>query len=49
LVYFGRDINNIDIKLAEYQTIIGVLESQNITPTLISLEFLHAPFYRLEQ
>jgi len=49
LVYFGRDTTNIDMKLSEYQTIIGALENQNITPTLISLEFLHAPFYRLEQ
>jgi cell division protein FtsQ len=49
LVYFGRDTNNIDVKLSEYQTIIGALENQNITPALISLEFLHAPYYRLEQ
>jgi cell division protein FtsQ len=49
LVYFGRDTNNIDVKLSEYQTIIGALEKQNITPALISLEFLHAPYYRLEQ
>jgi cell division protein FtsQ len=49
LVYFGRDTHNIDMKLSEYQTIIGALEKQNITPALISLEFLHAPYYRLEQ
>jgi cell division protein FtsQ len=49
LVYFGQDTNNIDMKLAEYQTIIGALENQNIIPALISLEFLHAPYYRLEQ
>lgn len=49
LVYFGRDTNNIDVKLSEYQTIIRALEEQNIIPALISLEFLHAPYYRLEQ
>ena len=49
LVYFGRDTHNIDVKLSQYQTIIGALEKQNITPALISLEFLHAPYYRLEQ
>jgi cell division protein FtsQ len=49
LVYFGRDTNNIDVKLTEYQTIIGAMTKQNITPALISLEFLHAPYYRLEQ
>ncbi len=48
LVYFGKDVQNIDLKLAEYQTILAALRSENITPALISLEFLHAPFYRLE-
>jgi hypothetical protein len=49
LVYFGKDISNIDLKLAEYQTILAELSEQNLTPRLISLEFLYAPFYRLEQ
>ncbi|MEA3326226.1 MAG: FtsQ-type POTRA domain-containing protein [Chloroflexota bacterium] len=48
LAYFGKDMTNIDIKLAEYQTIIAEMKRENITPALISLEFLHAPFYRLE-
>ncbi len=48
LVYFGKDIENIDLKLTEYQTIIAELQKENIIPALISLEFLHAPFYRLE-
>lgn len=49
LVYFGQDTNNIEMKLAEYQTIVEILEKQNVSPALISLEFLHAPYYRLEQ
>ena len=49
LVYFGRDTTNIDMKLAEYETIIGALAAENMTPTMISLEFLHAPYFRLEQ
>ena len=49
LVYFGQDTNNIEIKLAEYQTIVQEISKQNINPTLISLEFLHAPYYRVEQ
>jgi cell division protein FtsQ len=49
LVYFGKDTSEIDLKLAEYQTIIAELRADNLTPSLISLEFLHAPFYRLEQ
>ena len=49
LVYFGKDIENIDLKLIEYQKIIAKLVEENLTPALISLEFLHAPFYRLER
>jgi len=48
-VYFGSDISNIDLKLAEYQTILAALKANNLTPALISVEFLHAPYYRLEQ
>jgi hypothetical protein len=48
MVYFGKDTDNLDIKLTEYQTIIERLKQENITPTLISLEFLYAPFYRME-
>jgi cell division protein FtsQ len=49
LVYFGKDISNIDLKLAEYETIVAELQAKNLRPALISLEYLHAPFYRLEQ
>lgn len=48
LVYFGNDLANMDLKLAEYQTIIADLQSKSLTPALISLEFLYAPFIRLE-
>jgi len=49
LVYFGQDTTNIATKLSEYQTILAVLDQQDIIPALISLEFIHAPYYRLEQ
>lgn len=48
LVYFGRNTSEINSKLLEYQAIIAALVERNITPALISLENLHAPFYRLE-
>ncbi|KUK45735.1 MAG: Putative cell division protein FtsQ [Anaerolinea thermophila] len=48
LVYFGSNTSEIDIKLAEYETIISTLQAENRQPALISLEFLHAPFYRME-
>ncbi len=47
-VYFGTNIEDIDQKLAQYSVIIEALAARNIQPVLISLEFLHAPFYRLE-
>lgn len=49
LVYFGKDISNIDLKLAEYETIVAELQAKDLRPALISLEYLYAPFYRLEQ
>jgi cell division protein FtsQ len=49
MVYFGKDISEMDLKLVEYQAIVERLIAQNITPALISLEFIDAPFYRLEQ
>jgi len=48
LVYFGSDISEIEIKLAEYETIITTLQEKSLNPALISLEFLHSPFYRME-
>ncbi len=48
MVFFGRNTSEITTKLLEYQTIIAALQERNITPALISLENLHAPFYRLE-
>jgi len=48
LVYFGSDISEIEMKLAEYEVIITTLQEKNLNPALISLEFLHSPFYRME-
>lgn len=48
LVYFGTNTAHIDQKLAQYAKIIEEIQARNIQPALISLEFLRAPFYRLE-
>jgi len=47
-VYFGTNTAHIDQKLAQYSVIIEELQARKIQPVLISLEFLRAPFYRLE-
>ncbi len=47
-VYFGDDDANIDMKLLEYTKIVETILERNLQPVLISMEFLHAPYYRLE-
>ncbi len=48
-VYFGTKVDDMDLKLQQYRVIVDSLSMQNIHPVLISVEFAHAPFYRLEQ
>jgi cell division protein FtsQ len=45
-VYFGQDTKDISMKLAVYQAIVDTLSRQGIQPTLISVEYLNAPFYK---
>jgi cell division protein FtsQ len=47
-VYFGLEVKDIDLKLKEYQVIADQLASKGIQPSMISVEFLQAPFYRVE-
>lgn len=48
-VYFGVDITNIQEKLIVYRAIKAQLKEDGISPMLISIEHVHAPYYRLEQ
>jgi cell division protein FtsQ len=47
-VYLG-DAQFIEIKLQEYRAIMDRLKSDQIRPSIISVEYVHAPYYRLEQ
>jgi cell division protein FtsQ len=47
-VYFG-DINDIEIKLRIYEAIFKYLRSEDTKPAMISVEYVHAPYYRLEE
>lgn len=47
-VYVGTKLENIELKLIEYQAIIDQLERIAMKPVMISVEHIHAPFYRLE-
>ncbi|MEA3438757.1 MAG: FtsQ-type POTRA domain-containing protein [Chloroflexota bacterium] len=46
IAYFG-DTTDIDIKLNVYEAIVAKLEYDGIRPALISVEFVHAPYYRM--
>ncbi len=48
-VYIGTDLTNFDQKIALYKSAIEQLNGQGITPAVISVEYLDAPYYRLER
>ncbi len=49
IVYFGQDGSDMHAKLQMYKTIVQDLQSRNVTPAFISVEFIHAPYYRMER
>lgn len=48
IVYFGTDVDNVKMKIAIYDTLLRDLNREGIQPAIISVEYLHAQFYRLE-
>lgn len=47
-VFVGSKLERINDKMLIYQTIIKELEKEGINPTLVSVEFLHAPYYQVD-
>lgn len=47
-VFVGQKLERINDKMVMYETIVRELENQGISPTLVSVEFLHAPYYRMD-
>ncbi len=47
-VYFG-DMKDMGIKLTIYKTLIKRLQEEGITPALVSVEYIHSPYYRVEK
>ncbi len=45
-VYFGQNTKDVPMKLKVYQAIVDALTFQGVQPTLISVEYLNAPFYK---
>lgn len=48
-VYLGTDFEQMDTKLKIYDAILKHLKQNNLTPALVSVELLHAPYYTMEQ
>ena len=48
-VFIGSKLENINDKMLMYETIVRKLEDQGIHPSMVSVEFLHAPYYRLDE
>ena len=46
--YFGLDVEDMEMKLRFYKTIVKRLLNEKVKPSLISVEYVHAPYYRLE-
>jgi hypothetical protein len=47
-IFVGLDLTKINEKMLAYEKIVSELTSQEIYPSLISVEYLHAPYYRLD-
>jgi hypothetical protein len=48
-VFFGSETLDINQKLLVYQALAAQLESQGVKPEFISVEYLHAPYYKMER
>jgi hypothetical protein len=48
-VYFGENVTSIDMKLRVYDAMLKYLADNQIQPALISVESVHAPYYRMER
>lgn len=48
-VYFGLSDEDMVLKLQVYASVIKKLIAEGIQPAIVSVEFLHAPFYRMER
>ncbi len=46
--FFGQDGADIVQRMAVYRSILAELASRRLTPTLISVAELHAPYYRMD-
>jgi len=48
MVYFGKELDQTDLRIKVYIAIIDMFSQKERKPILISVEYLHAPYYRME-
>jgi hypothetical protein len=48
VVYFGSEVEDLQQKQVVYQALSNYLVNNGIQATMVSVEFLHAPYYRAE-
>lgn len=48
MVYFGKKLDQMPLRLRIYQAIVEFFNDKNRKPVMISVEYLHAPYYRTE-
>lgn len=48
-VYFGMDTDDMEMKLRVYKALVQSLKKEKIQPELISVEYVHAPYFRMER
>jgi hypothetical protein len=48
-VFFGAEDQDMEMKLTVYQALVERLKNEGIQPALISVEYVHAPYYRIER
>jgi cell division protein FtsQ len=46
-VFFGAEDKDMAMKLTVYQALVERLKNEGIQPALISVEYVHAPYYRM--
>jgi hypothetical protein len=48
MVYFGKELDQTDLRANIYAEIMNMFINKERKPVLISVEYLHAPYYRME-
>jgi cell division protein FtsQ len=48
-VYFGHKPDQMQSRLSIYESVVDLFVGKSIRPVLISIEYIHAPYYRLEE